>query len=466
MQRMIWKLMRFLYALGTPHLEQPANRHDGTNNALYRLMVWTANQLKVLIPLHIRTEIFNRILAITSKTTGKTENGIPSHVDNFKQSWGVNIIGCFKGELGIGESARSSLRAFSTIPVAVNAVDYRLGFKSRMNEEVFHELKNSIKPYDINLFHVNGDLTLAAYNEMGSDLCNGAYNIGYWVWETTEMPSQWLYATQVLDEIWTASNFCREVIGKKVALPVVRIPHNVSPVAAAQVGREEFGIPKDGFVFLNMADFFSTPERKNPIGCVSAFFKAFGKRPKDIYLVLKISNSKNRPEILETIKKLAKDNESLILLDDYLDRGRVNALISCCDCYVSLHRAEGFGLPLAEAMYFGKPVIATAWSGNMDFMNEDNSFPVRYSLVPIEHDVDHYTRGASWAEPDLDHAAELMKKVVSCPEMVRQISENARETIHGHYSPESVGTMILHRLNAIRDERECRNGSKKQPHQV
>jgi glycosyltransferase involved in cell wall biosynthesis len=441
-----------LYTLGTPHLENPPNRTHNKDSVLNKLLVKMAHRVKDLIPLHVRTDVFNRILLFASAPR-KAGKGNLQDLGNLERSRGVNIIGCFKGELGIGESARSSIRAFSAIPVAVNAVDYRLGFKSRMNEEVSYDLKNSLQPYDINLFHVNGDLTLAAYNEMGSDLCNGAYNIGYWVWETSEMPKQWLHALPVLDEIWTASNFCREVIAKKVSLPVVRIPHNIAPVPTALVGREEFGIPARGFVFLSMVDFFSTPERKNPMGCISAFFKAFGKRPEGIYLVLKISNSKSRVEVLQAIEKFTDSTESIILVDKYLDRARINALISCCNCYVSLHRAEGFGLPLAEAMYYGKPVVATAWSGNMDFMNKDNSFPVNYSLVQIEHNVEHYTRGAYWAEPNIDHAAELMRKVVSDSDEVLRICHNAEQTIREQYSPTSVGAMILDRLEIIRNRR-------------
>ena len=132
-----------------------------------------------------------------------------------------------------------------------------------------------------------------------------------------------------------------------------------------------------------MADFFSFPERKNPLGAIEAFIKAFGTESQDVRLIVKISNSSHRPEVIRTIRDRIQGAKSISLIEGYMDRRSLNSLMANVDCYVSLHRSEGFGLPIAEAMSFGKPVIATGWSGNMEFMDDSNSFPVKYELAEI-----------------------------------------------------------------------------------
>jgi len=143
---------------------------------------------------------------------------------------------------------------------------------------------------------------------------------------------------------------------------------------------------------------------------------------------------------------------SIIVRDGYIDRREVNALINASDCFVSLHRAEGFGLPIAEAMYMNKPVIATGWSGNMDFMNVENSFPVRFKLQHLGHDVGPYRKGIRWAEPDLHHAAELMEFVTRNPERARQVGKAAGRDIKQRLSCAAVGRMIRDRLETIHRE--------------
>jgi glycosyltransferase involved in cell wall biosynthesis len=124
-------------------------------------------------------------------------------------------------------------------------------------------------------------------------------------------------------------------------------------------------------------------------------------------------------------------------------------LESTCDCFVSLHRSEGFGLGLAEAMYQGKPVIGTDWSGNTDFMNAENSCPVRYSLERLDQSFGPYSKGQTWAEPDSDHAAWFMRRLVEDDSYRRRIAAAGQETIRSDYSPRAVGRRYLERLALI-----------------
>jgi len=364
---------------------------------------------------------------------------------------GINLVGWIQGELGLGESARSTLRAANAAGIPVNAIDIRAGLLSRSEEKPSEFLQSPGAVHQhVNLFHINGGSLLQALTAVGPRAFVGHYNIGYWVWETLDFPERWRSATRFVDEIWTASTFCQDVLSRNTHVPIVRIPHNVEPVVPPGIERKHLRLPESGFLFLCMADFLSTPERKNPIGALEAFQRAWGDRPQAVYFVLKISNSNVRPDAMKIVADYVDRNRSIILIDGYLDRPSVNALIYNCDCYVSLHRSEGFGLPLAEAMYMGKPVIGTGWSGNMDFMNIGNSLPVRYRIVEFEDDFGPYGAGHHWADPDLDHAAESMQRLLSERDLAAQLGQKASEDIRAHFSPRVAGKMMKDRLIQIR----------------
>jgi glycosyltransferase involved in cell wall biosynthesis len=211
-------------------------------------------------------------------------------------------------------------------------------------------------------------------------------------------------------------------------------------------GRSFFGLPEDRFLFLFMFDFMSILERKNPLGLFEAFRKAFKPRDKTT-LVLKISHAESQPLEFRKFEEAAK-GLNVKIIKGVLSRIEINSLLNACDCYVSLHRSEGFGLTMAEAMSLGKPVIATAYSGNMDFMSPSNSFLVNHRLVKLEQDYPPYQKGAMWAEPDNDHAAELMRRVVRDRTLARDRGRQAQKDIREKFCATSVGRMIRDRLVA------------------
>ena len=188
--------------------------------------------------------------------------------------------------------------------------------------------------------------------------------------------------------------------------------------------------------------------RKNPFGAVDAFKRSFSGE-SSAALLIKVSHAASHPEEYAELEKRLRGIPNLYLTDRMLSRARVNGLLAACDGVVSLHRSEGFGLILAEAMYLGKPVVATGWSGNMDFMNTGNSCPVGYELVTLDRTYMNYEAGQQWAEPDIDHAAHLMRRVVEDSEYRTQMGERARDTIRSQFSPEAAGIRYLRRLEFL-----------------
>nr|WP_243867110.1 glycosyltransferase [Paenibacillus sp. BK720] len=199
-----------------------------------------------------------------------------------------------------------------------------------------------------------------------------------------------------------------------------------------------------------MYDVQSSTLRKNPRAVIEAFKLAFDKNDQRVGLVLKVNNPDFRPNELAELKKLIAERSNVHLMDKVLTRYEVNALLQCTDSYVSLHRAEGFGLGLAEAMYLGKPVIATNWSGNTEFMNASNSCPVSYQLVNIGQDWGPYKSHQIWAEPNIRHASEYMQRLVTDTRWRESIAASGMRTIHNEFSPAVIGQRIKNRLRELR----------------
>ena len=207
-------------------------------------------------------------------------------------------------------------------------------------------------------------------------------------------------------------------------------------------------------MFLFIFDMSSTLERKNPLGLISAFKQAFQSGEK-VSLVIKVSRGERHPDEFHRLLNAAK-RVGAIVIDQRLAREELNGLIAACDCYISLHRSEGLGLTLAEAMMLSKPTIATAYSGNLDFMDEKNSLLVGYDLVEIQSDAGPYEKGHRWADPSIPEAVNAMRWVFNHPEEARLLGEHARLSTIGCFSPERCGSKMLDRLNQIQSERTRR----------
>jgi hypothetical protein len=231
----------------------------------------------------------------------------------------------------------------------------------------------------------------------------------------------------------------------------------VVPTPPSGATRSALGLPDDRFLFLFVYDFLSTAERKNPVGLVEAYTQAFG--PDDgTVLVLKSMNGDKRVRELERVRRAAAGRADVIVLDTYLSSDEHGALVSRCDAYVSLHRSEGFGLDMAKAMGLGKPVIATGYSGNLEFMDDDTGYLVEYDLVPVGPGCEPYPPGSRWAQPRAAHAAELMRRVVERTDEAAERGRRAAERIRGDFSLAARSREVAGMLAATR-ARRARQGS-------
>ncbi|PEA56121.1 glycosyl transferase family 1 [Bacillus pseudomycoides] len=362
---------------------------------------------------------------------------------------GINLVGYARAEFGLGESCRLAAKSIQSTNIPFDIINYSLPHVKSLDFSWKH--KEITAPiHDVNIFHINPDVFPTAHKQLGHQFFNGRYNIGYWHWELPELPREWYTSFKLVDEVWVPSSFVLEAVSKNTNLPVIRIPHCIQVECPEGISREYFHLPTDRFLFLSMYDPRSIQQRKNPVASIQAFQKAFSKDDPSVGLVLKINNSNYNLAEVKQIHHLIQDNRNIYLINQSLNRGEVNALIQSVDCVVSLHRSEGFGLVLAEAMYLGKPVIGTNWSGNTDFMNTDNSYPVNYTLVPIKRNYGPYKHYQIWAEPDIEHAAYFMRQLISDQTQCNLIARKGQETIMTDFSPNVIGNMIEKRLTELR----------------
>jgi glycosyltransferase involved in cell wall biosynthesis len=237
-------------------------------------------------------------------------------------------------------------------------------------------------------------------------------------------------------------------MGAVAPVPVIALPPPVQPPSGA-VQATRLDVPGDAFMFLFVFDYLSTIQRKNPVGLIEAFKQAFapGAGPR---LLIKTINAPLRPLAEEEVLWAAQGRPDVHVIDRSLTAAERDRLMAGCDCYVSLHRAEGFGLTLAEAMAIGKPVIGTAYSGNLDFMNAQNSYLVDYELGVVGPECEIYPADGQWAEPSIEQAAALMRRVCGEPEEARRIGERARADIARALGPGTTGAAMRRRLEEIR----------------
>ncbi len=365
-----------------------------------------------------------------------------------RNNFGINVVGFVKGEFGLGESARSQIRSIKAANIPHIVTNMHVGNHRNLDPTFKEEDFSSDNPYAVNLLNFNAEAMPGFLDNVGVDYIKGKYNIGFWAWELPTFPPEWQWIFNYYDEIWTPSCYCADSLSIVSPIPVIRIPHSID-LPEPTIPRTALELPNDKFIFLFMFDYHSTFARKNPVAVIESFKKAFHPSNKEVLLVLKSTNSHDYQDQFNHLKERAEGFPNIQFMDGHLDRGEVNALIYNCDCYVSLHRAEGFGLTLAEAMYYGKPVIATGYSSNIDFMNVGNSFLVKYDLIEIEENSGTYKKGDIWAEADTDHAAALMKEVYQNSKIVQEVRLRGEADVKSDLNPVSVGAKIRERLEYV-----------------
>ena len=360
---------------------------------------------------------------------------------------GLNAAGFFKGEYGIGDASRAFYKVIheSTLPAVFINIHNR---NHRNLDKSFDEFTET-NPHSVNLMTFSFDYARRFYRDMGARFFRGHYNIAIWYWELEKFPVRWHPAFDYYDEIWATTSFCHKSIAEVSPIPVTRIDYPFyQPQETPAPDREGFGFKNDAWIFMFNFDFHSVLKRKNPDGLIAAFRKAFDPAKDDAWLVLKSINAERYPQLAEELKR-STDGLNVIWINEHLDGPRMKQLFATVDCFVSLHRSEGLGLGMAQAMAFGKPVIATGYSGNMDFTTPKNSLLVNYKLTELDWDYGVYEKGNFWAEPDVDHAAEQMRWIFNNREAGRELGRRAKTDMQKIMSPETALRQMRQRLGEI-----------------
>jgi glycosyltransferase involved in cell wall biosynthesis len=361
---------------------------------------------------------------------------------------GVNLVGFLEVESGVGEIARGLAAAFDSTNIRVSAIPYRgtLGRSLHPHGLVLSDAA----PYDVNLICLSADDLTKFALEVGSSFFAKRYSIGVWFWETDVFRSARANRTaaRYLDELWVASDYVRDSIAPEVDIPVHVVPLPVESPRGPSRTRSELGLP-DAFTFLFVFDYWSA-ERKNPAAVVEAFVKAFRPGEGPVLVLKSIHGRDWKPQQFERVAAIAGGREDIVFRDGYVSADERDALMAACDCYVSLHRSEGLGLTMGEALAHAKPVIATGYSGNLEFMSEQNSYLVPYRLVDVPESWWAHAPGAKWAEPDVDAAASLMRRVWEHPDEARALGVAGRVAILERFSPARTMAFVSHRLTDAR----------------
>jgi hypothetical protein len=363
----------------------------------------------------------------------------------------VRMTGYLGHTLGLGAAARGYVQALGAAGVPVRTVSmplHHLALPAELAAEYgrhgFEELVHE-GAHGFEIVAVNAEELPDLVERLGEDYFEGP-RIGIWGWETNTIPPRWRRAFALVDEIWVYSRFMAENIGAVAPIPVISLPPPVlrPPAPPAPL---RLGVP-EGFLFLFVFDYLSTVQRKNPVGLIEAFRAAFAPH-EGPQLLIKTINAPLRPLAEEEVLWATHGREDIHVVDRSLTGQQLHGLMGACDCYVSLHRSEGFGLTMAEAMAIGKPVIGTGYSGNVDFMDEQNSYLIDFALGRVGPDCEIYPPEGEWAEPSVEHAAALMRSVYDEPQEAARRGTRAAQDIAARLSPEATGAAMRARLREL-----------------
>ena len=363
----------------------------------------------------------------------------------------VEVAGYMDAHLGLGQSGRSYTKALEAAGLPVGARNIHSLVMQVSGEEVGRPAQRAysrgveLERPAVSLVCLNAPQLLTLPEADRATLLDPArYRIGVWAWETDAVPTYWSRAYEELDEVWVYSEYVRSVLAPTSPVPVVVAPLCLDLADASQ-GSLPAEVPTEGFLFLCSFDLHSTIQRKNPLGTIAAFRDAFSPGEGPVLLV-KTINADARPEQEAALRAAAAGREDIVLLDAELSSEDLAALMERADCYVSLHRSEGWGIAPAEALARGKAVVATRFSGVLDFLDEDTSFLVDHELIS---DVEIYPPDGRWADPVHADAVAALRRVVDDPAEAAARTARGQERITAALAPEAVGGALRARLEAV-----------------
>lgn len=328
----------------------------------------------------------------------------------------IEVVGLLRDASGIGESARLCVESLRAAGYRVSGRD--VGPTLGKRAEVEYDVGPQAGPGEVGcrIFHLNPGMMPPAVWAIGARAFSRCFNIGYWAWELEEIPPEWKRCVRYMNAVLTPSEFSSAAVRRHTPKPVITVPHPVRADAPQEGMRGRLGVPHDAFLVTSVFSFGSSFERKHPIAAAEAFWAAFESVP-NAFLVLKCTHASVFSAEIAKLRSKLRDPRRMIIVDAMWPKSLVLQLISEADVYLSLHRSEGFGLTLAEAIMLETPVIATGWSGNTDFCTDEGSYLIGYELVPVSAGHPDFIglSGSRWAEPDVGHAAAALSAVHDSP---------------------------------------------------
>lgn len=379
-----------------------------------------------------------------------------------QRRFGVNLFGYADDVLGIGEDLRTVDSALRSAKIPVQVVDIPREPSSHQLRELALLHADQLAPYAFNLFCLSAEEHARVLLELGEHILRERYSIGYWPWELSRWPQPWQPLLAMVDEVWSSSQYTYSTLQAAIAeRPSPSLQHLPLPVEPLQplsheqrrCWRDQFQLPRDAPLLICSFDGRSSYNRKNPWAAIHAFQQAVSQG-SEAQLLIKTMHAGLEPEQWKQLQACAAADSRLLLIDAVLERDQLLGLYGCCDVLISLHRAEGYGRVLAEALLLGLDVVATNYSGNTDFCIGPLAHPVPYTLQPVLPDQYPYAQHQVWAEPDLQLASVVLQQVLR-----RRAREPNRRFDHVAFYSELFNPAILGQRYAQRLEHLWRTKS-------
>lgn len=368
----------------------------------------------------------------------------------------LQVVGYLRRESSLGDVARRLLAEIDPLVPQTGMLAYDRTMSPRLewmpNRDGEWLKAETGETIDTSIIVVNSDQLGYLLADLPMVRREAKSLIGYWYWELETPPRDSDVFDEILDEIWVGSTFVQKSVESGASIPVRYVPLPVGKPETSELSRQDLGLPNDTFVFTTTFDFYSVGERKNPEGSITAFKEAFPTSSNNVALVIKTMHAKERREEMVKLEALADGRSDIVFVDGVLDREDQHRLLELSDCLVSLHRSEGFGLHLAEAMHLGTPVIATRYSANLDFMDDDSSLLVDYTMIHPSSAQPVYSTESLWADPDIKHAAQQMRRLFEDSDLhqcmsragkarIEAFDEMARHLVRDHIARITTITM-------------------------
>jgi glycosyltransferase involved in cell wall biosynthesis len=360
---------------------------------------------------------------------------------------GVLFIGYAEGNLGLGQVFRNGLQAAQFVGLSFGVYPFRVGIETRLLGPFMPDRYDKTHPYGVNVIVVAADQMPNVLKSINGRLLNNSYNVLQTFWELPKAPKAWRGVLRSIDEIWAPNNFVADAFRPVFSGPITLMPPVVDVGEGPFLSRDYFGLDAKRFYFMFSFDYYSSLYRKNPVGAIEAFQRAFPEGNENVGLIVKSNgNAQPNPDVKGTVSQAAAADPRIVVLEKSMSRAEILGLIHSCDAYISLHRSEGFGMGIAEAMSFGRVVIATDFSGSTSFVTPQTGFPVQFTLRRVAVREYPWADKQLWAEPDINSAASALETVWRRPDLARERANAGQKLVQQRFGMTEVGEMMKSRI--------------------